>query len=453
MTHEPKILNEAPSYGAITRLAFPIILANAAQPLLGLADTAVIGHTGGEADLGGIALGTLIFSFVYWGFGFLRMGTTGFVAQALGAADDEGIRATVGRSLLLAVGLGVALIIGQAGLSWAAFHLLDGSEAVRTAATDYFFTRIWGAPATLANFVVFGTLIGLGRTRQLLGLQLLLNGLNLVLNIFFVIHLRYGVRGIALGTVLAEYLCVGLGLWLVYVSVRSQLGAPLWPWPRIMQAAAWRQTLSTNSDIMWRTLFLLAGFGWFTNQSARFGDDVLGANHILLQITTFSAFFLDGFAFVVEALIGQTLGAGRADLFRATLRRSTLLAGGTAAALALALWLGGSVIIRALTQIDSVIYAATQYLPYAAAYIALSFVAFQLDGVFVGATRSREMRNTAILSTSLLVGIGWVLTPLWGNVGLWLSFIAFVVIRAVSLGAFLPRLIRDAASGNMRLRP
>lgn len=447
MSDDSTLLKTAPSYARITQLALPIILANAAQPLLGLADTAIIGHTGTESDLGGIALGTLIFSFVYWGFGFLRMSTTGFVAQSLGANDDEGVRATVGRALLLALMIGLGLIALQSLISGAAFLLLDGSQAVRSTATEYFFTRIWGAPATLANFAVFGTLIGLGKTRHLLLLQLLLNGLNLALNLLFVIGLSYGVRGIALGTIVAEYLSVGVGLWLVYISVRPQAGGVLWPWPRIMEGAAWKHTLTTNTDIMWRTLFLLGGFGWFTNQSARFGDEILAANHILLQLVTFSTFFLDGFAFVVEALIGQTLGSGRADLFRKTLFRSTVLAGVTAAALALLLFLGGGWFLGMLTDLDGVIAVAERYLPYTALYIALSFAAFQLDGVFVGATRSREMRNTAILSTSLLVAISLVLSPAWGNVGLWVSFICFVVIRALTLGVYLPRLVRSAEAG------
>lgn len=447
MSTEPHQLDRAPTYKRITLLAIPIMIANAAQPLLGLADTAILGHFGAETDLGGIALGTLIFSFVYWGFGFLRMGTTGFVAQAYGAQDEEGVRATVGRSLLLALGLGVALIALQKLIGWTAGFLLSGSEAVWETAIIYFETRIWGAPATLANFALFGTLIGLGKTRLLLFLQLLLNGVNLGLNLWFVIGLGLGVQGIAMGTVIAEILCVVVGLAIVLPSIRpSTVDAPFWPRARIMEWAAWKRTMMTNTDIMWRTLFILAGFGWFTKQSAILGDDILAANHILIQITTFAAFFLDGFAFVVEALIGQTLGAGRADLFRTTLFRSTVLSGGTALALAVGLYVGGPWIMGAMTTITSVYEPALSYLPYTAIYVALSFAAFQLDGVFVGATRSREMRNTAILSTLLLIGLSLFALPRWGNDGLWLSFIAFVVIRGISLGAFLPRLIRDAVA-------
>lgn len=434
---------QASSYRDILLLAIPIILANATEPLLGLVDTAVIGHNGTEADLGGIALGALVFSFLFWGFGFLRMGTTGFVAQDDGAGDREGIRATVGRALLLALGLGAGIILFSPALKWLAFQILEGSESVHDAAKAYFAVRIWGTPASLTNFVIFGTIIGLGKSRALFALQLLLNGLNIGLDVLFVTQFNLGVQGIALGTVLAQYVSMFVGLWIIYTYVRDKDGAPLWPWTRIMQSDAWSRTLRTNADIMWRTLFLLGGFGWFINQSARYGDDVLAANDILLQLISFSTFFLDGFAFVVEALIGRTLGAGRIDLFRIALKRTTVLAGATALVLAAILWFFGPWMLRMLAPIDSVLTVGVEHLPWAVIYIALSFAAFQLDGVFIGATRGPEMRNSAILSTVLLVLISLWWMQLWGNAGLWASFIAFVVIRALTLGWHLPKIIQD----------
>lgn len=435
---------EASSYKDILLLAAPIILANATEPLLGLVDTAVIGHNGTEADLGGIALGSLIFAFLYWGFGFLRMGTTGFVAQDLGADDREGIRATVGRALLLALLLGISIVGLQPLLKWGAFQIFDGSAAVHDAAKAYFSVRIWSTPATLTNFVIFGTIIGLGKSRALFGLQILLNGLNIALDVIFVTQFNLGIRGVALGTVLAQYVSMGVGLWIIYQYIRPRTGQPLWPWTRIMQRDAWSHTLRTNADIMWRTLFLLGGFGWFINESARYGDNVLAANDILLQLISFSTFFLDGFAFVVEALIGRTLGAGRLDLFRITLKRTTILAGGTALLLGGLLWVLGPFLLRALAPIESVVDVGVAHLPFAAIYIALSFGAFQLDGVFVGATRGPEMRNSAIASTLLLVAISLWWMRYWGNAGLWAAFIAFVILRAATLGAYLPRLMRDA---------
>lgn len=432
----------APTYRDITAQAIPIILANATEPLLGLVDTAVIGHTGVTADLGGIAIGTLIFSFLYWGFGFLRMGTTGFVAQALGAQDAEGIRVAVGRALILAIVIGLLMVMGQQAIGVLAFEIMKGSPAVHKAGQAYFHIRIWGAPATFFLFVIFGTLIGHGKNGSLLKLQLLLNGTNILLDVVFALFLHMGVRGIALGTVLAEYLVVGVGMMMVYRLLRPNSGERLWPWPKIMDAKGFRHTLATNTDIMIRTLFLLAGFGWFTNQGAGFGDTILAANDILLQLISFSAFFLDGFAYVVESFVGQTLGARRIDLLKQTIVRSTILAAATASSLGLLVLVFGQWLIPALAPIESVIQVAGHHLPFVAIYIALSFAAYQLDGIFIGTTHGPEMRNSAIVSFGLFVPLSLWWMHLWSNAGLWLAFIAFVVIRACTLLFYLPRVLR-----------
>lgn len=450
----PVSSKDAPSYRRILQLALPIIAANAAVPLLGLADTAIIGRTGTEVELAAIALGALVFSFVYWGFGFLRMGTTGFVAQAAGARDSAGVQAALLRALVLAAGIGVLLIAGRWLINSVAFRVLEASPAVLESARTYVSIRLWGAPATLATFALLGTLIGLGETRKLLVLQLALNGANVLFNLTFVVGCGWGVAGIAWGTLCAEWMAAVLGFWMV-----ARLVAPIgaqrrqWPWAMLRDAAAWRRTIGTNGDIMVRTLFLLAGFGWFARHGARFGDEVLAANHILLQFISLSAFFLDGYAFVVEALVGQTLGAGRRDVFAVVVRRTTLLAAGTALVLAAGVYLAGTFVVSLLTTSETVRASAAASLPFAALYVLLSFGAFQLDGVFIGATASRAMRNAAIMSFGALVVAGWVLIPRFGIAGLWLSFILFVVFRALSLLAYLPRLMREglgAASENVR---
>lgn len=429
-----------PGYRDLIRLAIPVILANAAVPLLGLADTAVIGRTGDAAALGAIALGALIFSFLYWGFGFLRMGTTGFTAQAAGAGDWPEVRAAFARALLLGLGIGVLLILLQWPLGLAALALLNGSESVELGVQQYFHVRIWGAPATLGLFALLGTLIGLGHTRQLLWLQLFLNGLNVLLDVLFVAGFGWGVRGIALGTVIAEWTSLLLGLWMVVQLIRPQDDAPLWPWQRIVVREHWLRTLRANADIMWRTLMLLAGFAWFTDQGARFGDVTLAANHILLQFVSLSAFFLDGYAFVVESQVGRAMGARQALWFRLVIQRSTILAAGTAVALALLVWWPGPLFIDALTTVASVREAARLYLPWAALYVLCSFVAFQLDGIFIGTTESRPMRNaTAMALGVFLLAAAW-LVPHYANHGLWLAFVLFVIARGITLGAYLPAL-------------
>lgn len=441
MDRNPKKVNNRL---AILRMAVPVILANASAPLLGLADTAVIGRTGTARELGAIALGALIFSFVYWGFGFLRMGTTGFIAQAVGAGDKTETRLVLLRSLTLGLGIGLLIVLLQTGIGWLALRLLSASNEVTELVSQYFYIRIWGAPACLATFALMGTLIGLGHTRKLLIAQLFLNGVNILLNVFFVLALGWSVRGIALGTLIAEWLTLTMALWLVAGSMKFDIVRGFKDsWATVLQKRPMLSMLKTNSDIMIRTLALLSGFAWFTNQGAKFGDATLAANHILLQFVSLSAFFLDGFAYVLEMLSGQAFGAKDRTRFMREVRDATLLAGGTALLLALLFLSGGALAIDLLTSDRSVREIAVTHLPYAAIYIAISFFAFQLDGIFIGTMRSREMRNAGIVSLMVFIGLGLLLVGRTGNQGLWLAFIVYVLIRGITLYAYFPRLMKS----------
>jgi MATE family multidrug resistance protein len=433
------------SYRYLLQKAWPIILANASVPLLGLVDTAVIGNVGSITDLGAIAFGALIFSFVYWSFGFLRMGTTGFAAQASGAGDQQEVRAVLGRALLIALCLGVVLILIQWPIGLAAFSLLDGSAPVEAVAQEYFDIRIWGAPATLATFALMGLLIGLGKSRTLLIVQLFLNGLNILLDVWFAGILGWGASGIALGTVIAEWTTVLLAGWLVYrtLNQRKVSADEFWPKAKIMDLSALLKTASANLDIMLRTLILVFSFAFFINQSAKFGDTVLASNHILLQLIAFSAFFLDGYAFVVEALVGGAIGAKRRDVFDLAVRRSTVLALITAILLALIIALVGDIAVILMTDISSVRLAANQLLPFAALYVLFSFAAFQLDGIFIGASFTRQMRDAAALSIVVYFIAWWALSDQHGIQGLWGAMIIYVVARAVALLLFYPSLRRS----------
>lgn len=433
------------NHAAIWQKAWPIILANAAVPLLGLADTAVIGNLGNLAQLGAIAFGAMIFSFIYWSFGFLRMGTTGFTAQAVGARDEVEVRATLGRALLVSVGLGLVVILLQVPLANIALDLLEGSAEVEAITRDYFAIRIWGAPATLSIFALTGCLIGLGKSRQLLLVQVFLNGLNILLDVLFAGVLGWGVQGIALGTVIAEWITVMLaaGLVLKLLRHRQPDSGPFWPRSRIGDAGKMLRHMAANTDILLRTLLLLFSFAWFINQSAQFGDAVLGANHILLQLVSFSAFFLDGYAFVTEALVGEALGARRRQDLAVAVRKSTELAAVTAVVLALLIVCFGGLAIAALTDIATVRVAAGSALGWAALYVLLSFAAFQLDGIFIGATRTREMRNASFYSVIAFMLAWWWLTPLFGNAGLWCAFVIYVCARALALAVYYPRLLRQ----------
>jgi MATE family multidrug resistance protein len=432
------------NHAVIWSRAWPIILANAAVPLLGIVDTAVIGNLGDLSQLGAIAFGAMIFSLIYWSFGFLRMGTTGFTAQAAGAGDEAEVRATLGRALLVGVGLGLGIILLQWPLARLALALLNGSAEVEALTRDYFEIRIWGAPATLSIFALTGCLIGLGRSRQLLIVQLFLNGVNISLDVLFAALLGWGVEGIALGTVMAEWLTVLLACRLVFGVLRQRQAdqEPFWSRFRIGDIGKLRQLMAANTDILIRTLLLVLSFAWFIDQSAQFGDAVLGANHILMQLVTFSAFFLDGYAFVTEALVGEALGAKRRQALMLAVRRSTELAAATAVVLGLLILFFGNFAVAVLTDIAAVHAAAADTLGWVALYVCLSFAAFQLDGIFIGATRTREMRNASCASVLVFALAWWWLTPLYGNNGLWAALVIFVCARALALAAYYPRLLR-----------
>lgn len=424
-----------------------MILANCSVPLLGLADTAVLGNLGTLYDLGAIAFGTLIFSFVYWGFGFFRMGTTGFVAQADGRGDGAEVRAVMLRSLIMALVLGVILTGLQVPLAEISFYLLGGGEQVEATARTYFLIRIWGAPATLGTFVLVGVLIGLGESKKLLLVQLVLNLLNILLDVYFAGYLGQGAQGIALGTLLAEWVAFGFALLLVFrlLERRHQDKEGFLVTSRLVDRERALAILSANSDIMLRTVMLVFSFAWFTNQSARFGDIALAANHVLLQLVSFSAFFLDGFAFVGESLVGKSAGSRSLPFFDQAVYRTSVLACVTALLLAVAIMTGGQHLVEGLTDIVQVRSVAIELLNFAAIYILLSVAAFQLDGIFIGATRTAQMRNASIIATGIFLAAWLLLTNRYGIAGLWISFILYVCARALTLLVYFPGLRKSIA--------
>lgn len=446
-------------YRDILHKAWPVILANAAVPLLGLSDTAVIGNVGSLGDLGAIAFGSVIFSFVYWGFGFLRMGTTGFVAQAVGARDEAEVRTAFLRAMLMAIVIGLLLVVLQSPIATVSLNLLQGSAAVENMTRDYIAARIWGAPAALVLFAISGCLIGLGMNKTLLVLQLVLNSLNIILDILFAGVWGMGAQGIGLGTAIAEWTAVLLGLALLYRVLKSRwTGAnvfcstsgtaevPFVPVANLRDKTRWRQTLTANSDIMIRTLLLVASFAWFVRHSALFGDDALAANHILLQLISFSAFFLDAFAYVAEAQVGEAAGGKDVAAFDDAVRKTSQLSAISAIVLASVILFAGNNIVPMLSQHHEVIVAAASSMPFAALYVLLAFAAFQLDGIFIGTTRTREMRNASIVSALAFFVVSLPMMSYWQLTGLWLSFILFVTLRAVCLGWYLPAL-RQSISG------
>ncbi len=428
------------THRAILAIALPVMVSNVSTPLIGIVDTAVVGRIPDPAYIGAVAVGALIFSFVFWAFGFLRMGTTGLTAQALGANDHPEILASLGRALLLAAVAGIALVALQWPIREVAFRLLAASNQVEALAAAYFDIRVWAAPATLANYALLGWFIGLGRTDIGLVLQLVLNISNMVLDALFVLGLGWDVRGVAAGTVIAEFIAVTVGL---YVAIRHarrfghlKLDVAAWIHPDKI-----RRTIAVNRDIMIRSLALIFVFVWFMSRGAAAGDVILAANAVLMQFTSVSAFFLDGLAFAAEALVGRAIGAAhRAGLVEA-IRMTTAWAVATALVIVFVLLAGGPVFIDALTVDPEARAAARTFLPWAALAPILGVWAFQLDGVFIGATRSVEMRNAMLLSTGIFLLAWWLLAP-FGNHGLWAALWVNYIARTLSLGAFLPRLVR-----------
>lgn len=429
---------------SIVLKAWPVILANASTPLLGLVDTAIIGRTGSTQMLSGLALAALVFNFLFWACGFLRMSTTGFVAQYSGAGNNFKLAQTIVSGLLLSGVLALLLLSLQQPLQWFAFNLLKASTAAEAYGQVYFEVRIWGAPATLGLYVINGLLIGLGLTHRLMLLQLALNGLNMLFSFVFGYVLNGQIAGVALGTVCAEWLvftaaCVAL-VWHCKAHPADYLKNPKHLLRASLRLKNLAPLLRSNRDIFIRTLFLLLAFAWFTNASAQFGDITLAANHILLQFLSFSAFFLDGFAFVVETYVGKSIGRKNRALFAQAVIKTSQCAFIVALILAALTFLLGDTLAALLTSSVAVRACVDESLIFAALYIGLSFAAFQLDGVFIGATQAAAMRNASILSFVGFIGLYFTLRPL-GVAGLWLSFTGYVVFRALCLSLYWRRVV------------
>ena len=442
-------LGEPPAltHRTVLGIAVPVMLSNVSTPLLGIVDTAIIGRYPDPAYLGAVAVGGLIFTFLFWGFGFLRMGTTGLTAQAAGAGDTDEIAASLARALAIAATAGALLILLQWPIREIAFTSVGASADVERLARGYFNVRIWSAPAALANYALLGWYIGLARTDRGLILQLLLNLTNIVLDTLFVLGLHWDVRGVALGTLLAEYLAAAAGLAMALRHLRS-LGAHA-PRRRVLAPARLKRALLVNADIMIRSLALIAVLCWFVARGARAGNVVLAANAILMQFIAVAAFFLDGLAFAAEALVGRALGAAQRAALEGAARATTVWAVAVATLITLLFALCGPNVIDLLTVDPAVRAAARHYLPWAAGAPLLGVWAFQLDGIFIGATRTADMRNAMLFSLAVFL-VAWRLLTPWGNSGLWGAFYVHYVARALSLLYFYPRLLRSVPESRRR---
>lgn len=428
----------------VLKIALPIVLSNATVPILGAVDTGVVGQIGLAAPIGAVGIGAIIIASIYWIFGFLRMGTTGMTGQAHGAGRPGEVTALLVRALIIGAGAGLLVIMFQAPLFWMAFRLSPASEEVEGLARSYLAIRVWSAPAAIAIFGATGWLIALERTRGVLILQLWMNGLNILLDLWFVLGLGWGVDGVAFATFLAEWSGLALALWLC----RDAFGNAAWrDWARVFDSGRLKRMLVVNTDILIRSLALMSIFVSFLFVGARFGDVTLASNQILLQFIEITAYALDGFAFAGEALVAQAVGAASI----ARLRRSILLTGfwaviGTGL-MSLAFALGGEAIVDVMTTAPEVRIEARDYLFYMLLVPVLGVASWMLDGIFVGATRTADMRNMAILSAAGFALVAWVLVPAYGNHGLWIAFLMSFVIRGITLAARYRALERATSKG------
>ncbi|MHA7876366.1 MATE family efflux transporter [Roseivivax sp.] len=431
------------THGRVLKIALPIVLSNATVPILGAVDTGVVGQLGQAAPIGAVGIGAVMITAFYWVFGFLRMGTTGLAAQAEGQGNRAEVAAILTRVLMIGLAGGTALILLQPALFWGAFRISPASEEVEGLARSYMAIRIWSAPAAIAIYGVIGWLIARERTRAVLVLQLWMNGVNILLDLWFVLGLGWGVDGVAVATFIAEWSGLALGLWLC----RGAFRVPDWrDWARVFDREKLARMARVNSDILIRSLLLQSIFLSFLLFASDFGDVTLASTQVLVQFLQITAHGLDGFAFAAEAMVGQALGA-RA---RATLRRASVISslwGGVGAVLlAAAFWVAGPSIIDLMADVPSVRAEARDYLPWMVAAPILGLASWMLDGIFIGATRTADMRNMMVLATLGYFAAVAALMPVFGMHGLWAAMSLSFVFRALTLGWRYPALERAASA-------
>ncbi|WP_298959196.1 MATE family efflux transporter [uncultured Roseibium sp.] len=433
---EPPKFAFSVTHRSVLAIAVPMTLAYLSTPLLGLVDMAVIGRLGDAALLGGIAIGGIIFDLVFTTFNFLRSGTTGLTAQAFGAGNEREVRATLLRAIVIALLSGLAVIIAQLPLKEFGLWFMGGSPDVQSATRRYFDVRVYSAPFLLANYAMLGWFIGLGRAGTGLLLQLVLNGLNIILSLWFVVGLGWSVEGVAFATVLSEISATIFGLVLILAATRN--GS--WPGAAIVfDRRLLSHMMAINRDIMIRSFTLLYAFAFFMARSADQGDIVLAANALLEKFVMVAAFFLDGLATAAEQLAGRAVGAKYRPAFDRTLKLTALWSYALAGLLALLFWTIGPLMIDFMTTSPEVRQTAATFLVWAVITPLFGVLAFQMDGVFIGATWSATMRNMMLLSLGLYLTAYYALFPYLGNHGLWLALLLFFSVRGFTLLAVCQR--------------
>ncbi|NIZ03946.1 MATE family efflux transporter [Thalassospira lucentensis] len=429
----------------VLALTLPIILSNATVPLLGAVDTAVVGHLDSPHYIGAVAVGALIFSYVFWGFGFLRMATTGLAAQAYGRRDANAVRAVFARAAFIAIVAGLAVMVLQYPIVEIAMSLVAPTPAVEAAARDYFAVRIWASPATLMQYCMLGWLLAMRDSRAVFIFQVVLNSINIILDILFVQGFGWDVRGVAGATVIADYSGVVLG-WFLMQPHLKRLGGT-WRGIGILDRTQLSKLMKINGDIFIRTLALTSAFALFTSFSARFGEVTLAANAVLQNFLMFGSFALDGFAHAAETLVGQAYGAERRKQFLWAVRKTTIWSMVSAVVLSGVFLLCGPWIINALTSIPEVRAESYQYMIWAVMLPISGVLGFQFDGVFLGATQTKQWRNMMLLSVAIYAVFAFWAVHTGSNHMLWAALNGFMLLRGVTLAVLFPSIIPGEKRG------
>jgi len=422
-------------------VAIPIVLANATIPILGAVDTGVVGQMGLAVPIGAVGIGAIIISAIYWMFGFLRMGTTGLTAQAIGSNNQSETSALLVRGIIIGLVAGLILILIQIPLFSGALGLAPASQEVEALANEYLNIRVFSAPAAIAIFGITGWLIAKERTRAVLLLMLLVNSVNITLDFIFVLKFGWGVEGVAFATLIAEWLGLFYGLWLA----REGFNNGYWKnWVQILDRARLLQMAKVNSDILIRSVLLEIGFVSFLFLGSSFDDATLAANQVLVQFLNITAYAMDGFAFAAEALVGQALGAKNRALFRRSAVMTSQWGFGSVVVMAFAFYVFGNTIINVMTTAEDVRIVSYEYLPWMVLAPLVGAAAWMLDGIFIGATRTADMRNMMFISFCIYLIALALLLPSYGNHGLWASLIIFSIARGVTLGFKYPALEKSS---------
>lgn len=416
----------------ILSLAIPNIVSNITVPLLGMVDLAIVGRLGDDALIGGIAVGGAVFNFLYWNFGFLRMGTSGFTAQAYGARELREAARVLVRGVCVAAAVAGMIWIFQRPLLEEALWIMEGSEAVEEAARRYFRVRVWAAPATLSLYAFTGWFIGMQNSRIPMWISIGINVMNIGCSFAAVRGFGMGIEGVALGTVVAQWSGVAMAVVIVGQYYGRFFGREILRQSGVLSWGVMRRFFRVNGDIFLRTVCLVAVFTYFTAASTRMGDTLLAVNTLMLQLFTLFSYMMDGFAYAGEALAGRYWGAGNRQLLRRAVR-GLLGWGAVLAGLFTLLYaVAGSEILGLFTDSSVILEAARGYAGWAVLVPVCSFLAFLLDGILVGITATALMRNAMFAATALFFGFYFSVGQGWGNAGLWGAFLIFLFVRGAA---------------------